>query len=69
MPANKTKILADYALKRNPWMANLTDRDMQTLYDGKTTITALKEKYSNNNKTTTTVPKEKYSNNNKTTKK
>ena len=52
MPKNKTKILADYALKRNPWMADVTDRDMQMLNDGKTTITALKQKYSKNKKTT-----------------
>jgi len=52
MPTSKTKILANYALKRNPWMANVTDRDMQMLNDGKTTITALKEKYSKNNKAT-----------------
>lgn len=48
MPTSKTKILADYALKRNPWMANVTDKDMQLLNDGKTTITALKQKYSKN---------------------
>ena len=69
MPANKTKILADYALKRNPWMANLTNRDMQMLNDGKTTIKALKEKYSKNNKTTITAPKAKNSKNKKATKK
>ena len=42
---SKTKQLADYALKRNPWMADVTDRDMQMLTDGTTTITALKQKY------------------------
>jgi hypothetical protein len=47
---SKERQLADYALKRNPWMANVTDRDMQMLNDGKTTITALKQKYSKNKK-------------------
>lgn len=53
---SKSKILADQALKRNPWMADVTQRDIERWGNGEATLKELKEKY---NKPKRSQPKKK----------